>query len=92
MKYGDKIDPTTGGEARYFYSRALDRDGKIDKDMGVITIKDTLQGKPCMVVYEPGETELLRQAGGVDKGVHMVKKVFGGEVVGVGDVAGKNKG
>ena len=85
------IDPA-GREVTYFISERLKLRGKLDIGSREITIKDTLQGKPCLITYMPEETILIRNTiCVVSREVHMIKKVFGGVVVD-NDGPGERKG
>lgn len=70
---------------KYFHSEELDLDGKIDLDTGVVTIKDRVPAifhKAAWVEYSPEEMEIVRESSGkISKDIHMIKKIFGGEIV-----------
>lgn len=60
-------------------------DGKIDLDTGIVTIKDRVPAmfhKAAWMEYSPEEMEVVRESGGkISKDIHMIKKIFGGEIV-----------
>ena len=70
---------------KYFHSEELDLDGKIDLDTGIVTIKDRVPAmfnKAAWVEYSPEEMEIVRESyGKISKDIHMIKKIFGGEIV-----------
>lgn len=77
-KYPGKIEP--------FHHGTLDLEGKLNKETGRIRMKDKKDpaiqvGNNQWIEYSGKEVEILKKSCGVDKNVHMIKKIFGGEVV-----------
>ena len=70
--------------ADYYYSEILGLPYKVDKESGVVTVKDYSTIGKYWVTYTPSEIDCISATGEISKRLHMVKKVFGGDILEVG--------
>ena len=61
------------------FSHEIGQEIAISEKSGKVYCKD-------QTVYLPSELKILNEAGGITKGIHLVKKIFGGSVVAAGPI------
>lgn len=68
---------------KYMKSEILQKDIKLDTESGTVTVKDEkLYGRRGWVGYSADEIQIIRETTGeIDPGLHLIKNVFGGEIV-----------
>lgn len=68
---------------KYMKSEILNKDIKLDTHSGTVTVKDEkLFGRRGWVEYSADECQIIRETTGeIDPAVHLLKNVFGGEIV-----------